>query len=116
MKEIKKLLGVFVLVAFWLFLVPNNVDAREINSSKSLKETFDGYSATVEGTTVTLTGNVDFTGSDDVFEVDTEDYIFNLNGYSMKLSEFYLNSGSLTINDTTGKGKLDSILDALNKK
>jgi len=109
MKNVKKILGVFVLTAFGLFLVPNNVDAKEINSAQTLKEAFDGYNATVEGTTVTLTGNVDFTGSDDIFEVDEEDYIFNLNGYSIKLSEFYLNSGSLTVNDTTGTGKLDAI-------
>lgn len=109
MKSVKKLLGVFVLVAFVLFLVPNNVDAKEINSAQTLKEAFDGYSATVEGTTVTLTGNIDFTGSDDVFEVDEEDYVFNLNGYSIKLSEFYLNSGSLIVNDTTGSGKVDAI-------
>lgn len=109
MKSVKKILGVFVIVTCALLLVPNNVDAREINSADSLKDAFEGQSAIVEGTTVTLTGNVDFTGSDDVFEVDEEDYIFNLNGYSIKLTEFYLNSGSLTVNDTTGTGKLDAI-------
>lgn len=109
MKSVKKILGFFVIMTCALLLVPNNVDAREINSADSLKDAFKGQSAIVEGTTVTLTGNVDFTGSDDIFEVDEEDYIFNLNGYSIKLTEFYLNSGSLTVNDTTGTGKLDSI-------
>lgn len=116
MKGVKKLLGVFV---FALLFFVTNVSAVEIDSVESLKEAFDGKNATVKGTTVTLTGDVEFKnpnwteGSDeakyDAVNIAGDDYILNLNGYSIRMEEFYVEDGSITINDSTKEGSFETV-------
>lgn len=38
-----------------------------------------------------------------------EDFVLDLNGHTLKVTDFYVSNGSLTINDTTKKGVIDSI-------
>jgi len=110
MRSVKKLLGAFVLTAFGLFLVPNNVDAAMVDSSSDLKTVFEKQGATVNGKTVTLNHNIDDT---DVYEIGGDDYIIDLNGYKFTAGEIYINDGSLTINDTKGNGEIDTTGDWL---
>jgi len=116
MKSVKKVIGVFVLTL--LFFV-TNVSAVEIDSVESLKEAFNGKNATVEGTTVTLTGDVEFKnpnwteGSDeaeyDVVNIGGGNYTLNLNGHSIRMEEFYIVDGSMTITDPTKEGSFETI-------
>lgn len=110
MKGSKKILGVFVFVACALFLVPNNAKAVYIEDVESLKEAFAGKNATVSGKTVTLTGDII---DEDVWEIGGDDYIFDLNGHKFMGGEIYINEASLTINDSTGKGEIDTKFDFL---
>ena len=105
MRNVKKLLGVFVVIVCALLLVPNNVDAADIDSAETLAEVFKDKNATVNGKTVKLTGDVTI---DDLIEFIDEDFVLDLNGYTLKVEEIYVISGSLTINDGTKKGVIDS--------
>lgn len=107
MKNVKKLLGVFVIMVCALLLVPNNVNAADIDSAETLKEVFKGKNATVSGKTVKLTGDVII---DDLIEFIDEDFVLDLDGHTLKVVEFYVIGGSLTINDATKKGVIDAIL------
>ena len=107
MKRIKKLLGIFIMACAILF-VPNNVDAANIKSVNDLKDAFQGENATVSGKIVTLTGNIE---NNDVFEFSEDDYILDLNGYKFIAEKFYIDGGSLTINDSNGNGELDTTSD-----
>jgi len=132
MKKIKLNLGVFVLAIISLLLVPNDVFAKEvvpefgpkyilIDSVSELREEFKGKSATIEGTTITLNGNVVFENEDYVEDsydspyrdvtLTGDDYILNLNGYTLSIGSFSVKGGSLTINDETGEGKINAFLD-----
>lgn len=107
MNNVKKLLGVFVIMVCALLLVPNNVNAADIDSAETLKEVFKGKNATVSGKTVKLTGDVII---DDLIEFIDEDFVLDLDGHTLKVVEFYVIGGSLTINDATKKGVIDAIL------
>ena len=107
MKNVKKLLGVFVIMVCALLLVPNNVNAADIDSAETLKEVFKGKNATVSGKTVKLTGDLII---DDLIEFIDEDFVLDLDGHTLKVVEFYVIGGSLTINDATKKGVIDAIL------
>ena len=107
MKRIKKLLGIFIMACALLF-VPNNVDAANIKSVNDLKDAFQGENATVSGKIVTLTGNIE---NNDVFEFSEDDYILDLNGYKFIAEKFYIDGGSLNINDSNGNGELDTTSD-----
>ena len=116
MKKLKHLLGVFVITACALFLVPNNVNAADIDSAESLKEVFKGKNATIKDTTITLTGDVEFKNEEctedcyyDVVNIWGDDYVLNLNGHKLSVAEFYVvEGGSLEINDETGKGTINT--------
>ena len=126
MKKINLILEGFVLAIMSLLLAPNEVYAKEavtewgqkyilIDSANELREEFKDKNATIEGTTITLTGNVVFEDSNDSSYKDVTlsgaDYILNLNGYTLSLSSLSIIGGSLTINDETGEGKIDAFLD-----
>lgn len=97
-----------------LFLVPNNVEALSIESLDTLEEAFEGKAATIEGSTITLTGDVEFINPDwtegsedskyDVVELSGGDYVLNLNGQTLTAYEIFINDGSLTINDSYWSG------------
>lgn len=114
MKRVKKILGVFVVIACALLLVPNNVNAADIDSKEALKEVFKGKKATIDGTTITLTGDVELKNEEcdedcsyDIVNLWGDDYVLNLNGHKLYAAEFYvIEGGSLEINDETGKGGL----------
>lgn len=123
MKSVRNLFGVFVVVICVLFLIPNNVKAIDIDSQKALEEAFDGKSAVINETTITLTGDVEFKnpnydvnavegpGVDEYepFNLSKEVYTLNLNGYKLTAHEINIKSGSLNINDSTGKGVIDLV-------
>ena len=132
MKKIKMFLGVFVLAIISLLLVPNDVFAKVveyewggkyilIDSVSELREEFKDKSATIEGKTITLTGNVVFENEDYVegsydspyrdITLKGDDYILNLNGYTLTISSLSVKGGSLTINDENGEGKIDAFID-----
>jgi len=123
MGNIKEMFRVLVIVCA-LFLVPNNVDAADISSANSLRETFNGKNATINGTSITLTGNVELLNPEwtenlaetkyDVINFSGENYTLNLNGFTLKTQEIYVVDGVLTINDTTGEGKIDTEVDYIN--
>ena len=103
MKSIRKLLGCFVIIVFSLILLPTIVLAASIEKADDWKEVFKGKNVTISGSTIKLTGNVE---DNDVFEI-SGDYVIDLNGYKLTTGEIYVNEGSLTINDSKGKGQID---------
>lgn len=123
MGNIKKMFRVLV-IACALFLVPNNVDAADISSANTLRETFNGKNATINGTSITLTGDVEFLSPNwaenseetkyDIINFSGENYTLDLNGFTLKAQEVYVVDGVLTINDTAGEGKIDTEVDYIN--
>lgn len=122
-KKFKVSILLLIITLGFLFLLQTDVNAADIESADTLKEAFEGKNATIDGTTITLTGDVELKnpnwseGSDEI-EYDTvylggNDYILNLNGHKLTAYEVYINDGSLTINDSTGNGELDTTADWL---
>ena len=130
MKKNKLFLGFLVLTITLLFQ-SNNVFAKEaeyewgekyilIDSASELREEFKGKSAIIEGTTITLTGDVAFEnenfveGSDDSPYSDVTftgtDYVLNLNGHKLSINTFMISNNSLTINDETGEGEVNAFI------
>ena len=109
---LKKSILIIIITLVFLFFAQTQVKAVTIDSEEALKEAFEGKNATVEGKTVTLTGNVEFVNPEwnensedeyyDVIEFSGEDYILKLNGNTLSAYELYLNSGSVTIHDFWG--------------
>lgn len=101
-----------------LLLLQTEVKAAEIDSAETLKEAFNGKNATISGTTITLNGDVEFETSYeeegvekttyDMLMLSGDNYVLNLNGHKLTLLELYVIDGSLTINDSTQKGKIDT--------
>ena len=123
MKGVKKLFGVLIGIICALFLITDNVKAVDIDSQKSLKEAFEGKSAIINENNITLTGDIEFknpsydvnavegTGVSEYepFNLSKEVYTLNLNGYKFTANEINIKSGSLNINDSTGKGVIDLV-------
>lgn len=109
-KKLKMSLLSIAFVFGLLFLAPNYVSAVVIDSEETLKQAFEEKNAIVEGTTITLTGDVVI---DDIVDLCEKEYILNLNGHKLTAGEFYINDGSLTINDATGNGEIDTEYDFL---
>ena len=109
-RKLKSNLILVVFVLSILILFSNNVSAALIESVDSLGEVFVGENVTVNGKTITLTGNF---GDNDIYEIGGDDYILDLNGYKFTAGEFYINDGSLTINDSRGNGEIDTEFDWL---
>ena len=108
-KTLKMCILLMIITLGMLCLSQNYVSAAYIDSVDTLKEVFKGKNATIEGKTITLTGNLE---DNDVYEI-SGDYILDLNGYKFTACEVYINEGSLTINDSKGKGELDTTADWL---
>lgn len=113
MKKKIKMIGVFVIMVCALFILPSNVYAVEIDSTESLRELFSGKSATISGSTISLTDDVDLTLVDGVVDLSGDNYTFNLNGHKLTFGEFYIHDGTVTINDTTGTGMIDTLANFL---
>ena len=116
-KTLKMSILLIIITLGILFLSQTYVSAANIDSVEALKEAFKGKNATIDGTTITLTGDVEFKNADwtegseepkyDVVNLMEEDYVLNLNGHNFITEEFYVCEGSsLVLNDTTGKGEI----------
>ena len=119
LKTFKMSILLIIITLGILFLSQTSVNAVVIDSAETLKEAFEGKSATIEGTTITLTEDVEFKNPNwtegsyevefDVIELNGEDYILNLNGNNLKVYELYVNEGTtLTINDKGGNGSISN--------
>lgn len=106
MKKIKSLVLVIAFALSVFAFCGANINAAEVNSIEELKTLFDGQKVTIDGTTVILNDNVTI---DDVVDICDGEYTLNLNGYTLKMTEFYINKGKLTIDDATKKGKIDAL-------
>jgi len=84
-------------------LIPE-ITTIEITGAESLKETFKGKNASINGTTITLTGDVVLS---DIIKISGADYVLNLNGKKLSVGEIYIDEGSLTINDEFWSGMLE---------
>ena len=118
-KTLKK--GIFLLIITLgvLFLTQTCVNATTIDSVEALKDLFEGKDATIEGTTITLTGDVELKnpnwteGSTEiefqVMELKDDEYVLDLNGRNLKIFDLYINEGTtLTIKDTKGGGLISN--------
>ena len=116
-KTFKKSILLIIIALAVLLLSQTYVNAVEINSAETLTAAFAGKSATIEGTTITLTEDVEFINLDaepgvspyDYVYLSGEDYVLDLNGNSITTLEFIVVNGSLTINDVDGSGKFNAI-------
>lgn len=108
-KTLKMGILLIIITLGFLFLAQTKVSAVEINSTNELNEIFEGKNATVNGTTITLTGDVTLSNEfgPEVIEIMEGNYTLDLNGHTLTVAEIYLNGGTLTINDSNGKGKLE---------
>ena len=102
-KTLKISILILIITLGTLFLLGTKVSAVEVNSEEGLNEAFSGTDPII-----TLTGNVE---GEAIIDIEGNDYVLNLNGYKLTAGEIYLNDGSLTINDETGKGEIDTTLD-----
>jgi len=107
-KTLKMSILLIIITLGCLFLTQTKVNAASIESAESLKQVFEGKNATINGKTVTLTGNIE---DSDVYEIGGDDYTLDLNGYKFTAGEVYINDGSLTINDSKGNGEIDTEYD-----
>lgn len=99
-KTLKISMLILIIALGTLFLLGTRVNAVEVNSEEAFKE------AWMNGTdaTITLTGDIET----DIVELCELDYVLDLNGHTLTAVEFYVNDGSLTINDSKGNGKLNA--------
>lgn len=118
-KTLKRGILLVLITLGFLFLSQTCVNAATIDSAEALKELFEAKNATIEGTTITLTGDVELKnpnwteGSTEiefqVMELKGEDYVLDLNGRNLKIFDLYINEGTtLTINDTKGGGLISN--------
>ena len=132
MRKSKMILGVVALAIMSLLFPLNNAFAKEaehewgtkyilIDSENELKEEFKNKNVTISGKTITLTGDVIFENEDYVEDsydspykdvvFTGDDYVLNLNGYSLSICNLSVKGGSLTINDENGTGKIAAFID-----
>lgn len=76
----------------------------EIAGEESLKEAFKDKNASINGTTINLTGEVVLS---DIIKISGADYVLNLNGKKLSVGELHLDDGSLTINEEFWSGMLE---------
>ena len=100
----QKLMFVLCSLCTVLLFTVSSVSAADIENNESLKQTFENTKSEITDNTVTLTQD---TTVDDVVNV-MGDFTLNLNGHKLALAELYAVEGTLTINDTTGKGSIVS--------
>ena len=104
MKILKTSMLVIAIMLCFVFS-GNVVNAAEIESINDFKELLNSKNATISETTITLNEDVDV---NDLIDINAGEYTLNLNGYILKAGEIYVNSGKLTIDDSTKKGKVDT--------
>ncbi len=103
LKTLKMSILLIIITLGFLFL-GTEVQAVEVNSADSLFQALDTQYQTITDTNITLTADIE-TGAVDFSEYD---WVLDLNGHTLTTGEFYVNDGSLTINDSKGNGKLFS--------
>jgi len=96
----------------------STAEAVSITDIESLKGTFEGKNAIVNGNTITLTGDVEFKNSFwtegstetkyNTVNLSGNDYVLNLNGYSFSAHDLNIKDGMLTVNDSTKKGIINT--------
>lgn len=109
-KIMKKSIVLLIITLGFLLLTGIGVNATEIeiNSIDELKEALKNESVTVNGNTVTLTGNIETE-----LKFVEGDYTLNLNGYevdTLTIEGTESKATTLTINDETGKGKVSFVV------
>ena len=118
-KTFKKGLLLLIITLGFLLLSQTCVNAATIDSPEALKEAFEGKSATIEGTTITLTGDVEFKNPNwtegsteleyELIELKGDDYVLDLNGNTLKIFDLYINEETtLTINNSKGNGLISN--------
>jgi len=116
-KTLKRSILLIVILLGVLFLSGTMVyatEVAEVNSTDDitgieyLKEAFKGENVSFNEKTITLTGDVE---KELILNFDEDDYILDLNGFKFTPGEIYINSGSLTINDSKGNGEIDTTSD-----
>lgn len=106
MSKALKMSILIVIIALGVLFLGTEVKAVEINSLDELKTLCIDEDVTFNGTTVTLNDDVEI---NDVIEWSIDEkYVLNLNGHTLKVAEFYVHKGELTIDDTTKVGKIDA--------
>jgi len=103
-KTLKMSIVLLIVILGFLFL-GTEVKAVEVNSKDSLFQALDTQNQTITDTNITLTADIET----DIVDFCEYDWVLDLNGHTLTAIEFYVNDGSLTINDTKkGQGKLFS--------
>jgi len=105
MKRLKTCMLILVFVLIVFLFAGTTVNAAEVNSLEELKTIFSDKNVTFNGASVTLNADVTI---DDLVEICNGEYKINLNGHTLKLVEFYVVKGKVTIDDATKKGKIDT--------
>lgn len=94
-----------VIITLGFLFLGTEVKAVEVNSKDALFQALDTQSATITDTKIILTADIET----DIVDFCEYDWVLDLNGHTLTAMEFYVNDGSLTINDTKkGQGKLFS--------
>jgi len=104
-KTLKMSILLLIITLGFLFLSHPEVYAVEINSVEELEQAFQGKNVSVYGTSIVLNDDAELS---DVIELGTLDYTLQLNDHTLTVQEFKLNSGTLTIYDMSGRGKIAS--------
>jgi len=111
-KTLKMSILLIVITLGFLFL-GTEVKAVYIEPT-TIAEAFNGKNVTINGTTITLNSDVEFTTGEgeeigyDMVEIFDGDFVLNLNGHTLKAWDIGIDTGKLTIEDSTGKGKIDA--------
>lgn len=105
MSKTLKMSILLVIITLGFLFLGTEVKAVEVNSEDSLLQALDIYTDPdrVVDTNITLTTDIE---SNAIVDFDEYDWVLDLNGHTLTVSECYVNSGSLTINDSKGNGEL----------
>ena len=114
MKKIVYLLSLILTILAIVFFIPNTVNANEVTvtNAQELADALDG-NAIAEGNKVTINNDINLHVYDNyIIKIDAKDLNLELDlagneirGGSHRL--FYIVSGTLTISDSVGNGKID---------
>lgn len=104
MSKTLKMSILLVIITLGVLFLGTEVKAVEVNSGDALFQALDTQNQTVTDTTITLTADIET----DIVDFCEYDWVLDLNGHTLTAMEFYVNDGSLTINDSKGNGKLNA--------
>lgn len=111
LKIMKKSIVLLIITLGFLLLTGIEVNAAEseIHTTNELKEVLKNALVTINGNTVTLTGNIETE-----LKFIEGDYTLNLNGYEvtgiLTIAGTESKASTLTINDEIGKGKVSTVV------